>query len=242
MAGWGGELCLRAIGSPLERFIALGGAKVNINAKEVPLERWNEALGATYSPVRGSRRETGNVLCLTTRLLSFNSDRMAEVCFTSLTKLGFAVLKVNLTPKVSNGRIMFSKLQLFNVQLAFEWLKQRRTKGGTIHVVGVSLACCVALDVIMRRPEIGRYVLVSPPVEHENFGGLTKLKTAGKVIIGATDKLLSKITIERFANKVLRQKCPANVRITVVKGAGHFLSGGSERLAAAVSETFLRSG
>ncbi|MGP1916520.1 MAG: hypothetical protein ACTS6G_03825 [Candidatus Hodgkinia cicadicola] len=209
---------------------------------EMKHERWSEALSATYFPVRGERKENGSVLCLTTRLLRLNSVRLAEVCITCLTKLGFGVLQVNLTPKVSNGRIMFSKLQLVNVQLAFEWLKQRRTKGGTIHVIGVSLACCVALDVIVRRPEIGRYVLISPPVEHGNFGGLTKLKTAGKVIIGTADKLLAKIAIERFANKVLRQKCPANVRITVVKGAGHFLNGGSERLSAAVSETFLRRG
>lgn len=196
-------------------------------------------MDATYLPVRGSN---GSVLCLTAKLSEPGSNRLIETCLTCLAELGFNVLQVNLPPKMLNGRIMFSKLQSVNVQLALEWLKQRRTKGREVYVVGISLACCVALDVIVRRPEIGRYVLVSPPVKQRTFGGLCELKTAGRVIIGSSDRLLAKVNIERFATKVLRQRCPANVRITFVRGAGHFLNGGSARLSAAVSETFLRRG
>ncbi|MGP1923151.1 MAG: hypothetical protein ACTS6H_01590 [Candidatus Hodgkinia cicadicola] len=181
-------------------------------------------------------------MCLTSRVADATSDRLIRTCLACLAKLGFNVLQVNLPPKLSNGRVTFSKLQAINVQLAFEWLKQRRTKGGGIHVIGVSLACRVALDVIVRRPEVGRYVLVSPPVERKSFGGLINLKTVGRVIIGAADKLLTKVNVERFTTKIMRQRCPANVRITVVKGAGHFLNGGSAKLSAAVNGTFLRRG
>ncbi|MGP1918218.1 MAG: hypothetical protein ACTS4U_00750 [Candidatus Hodgkinia cicadicola] len=213
--------------------------------RTITFKCWNEALEATWRPNRRGRRGIGSVLCLTARLDDPNSGRLIETCRTCLAKLGFNVLQVNVPPKLSNGRLTFSKLQSINAQLAFEWLTQRRPKGrgsNEVHVIGVSLACCVALDVIVRRPEVGRYVLVSPPVKHGNFGGLAKLKTDGRVIVGSADRLLAKSDVERFAVKVVRQKCPANVRITVVKGAGHFLTGGSSRLTAAVGETFLRRG
>ncbi|MGP1906413.1 MAG: hypothetical protein ACTS4X_01450 [Candidatus Hodgkinia cicadicola] len=210
----------------------------------IALDRFARASEMTWRPLEGGKGAYGSVLCLTSRLGNFNSERLIETCLTCLAKLGFNVLQVNMPPKLSNGRAKFSKLQSIDAQLAFEWLKQRQPKerGRGVHVIGVSLACCVALDVIVRRPEVGRYVLVSPAVERRNFGGLAKLQTGGRVIIGSADRLLAKIDIERFAAKVLRQKCPANVRVTVVKGAGHFLSGGSARLSAAVGETFLRRG
>lgn len=94
------------------------------------------------------------------------------------------------------------------------------------------------MDVILRRPEVVRYMLISPPIGHNDFTLLTKLRTEGRIVLGSSDRLIGKAVIKRFAIASFRGNRIGNVGMVVVRQANHFLSEEANQLGAVITKTF----
>ena len=81
----------------------------------------------------------------------------------------------------------------------------------------------------MRRPEINRFVIISPQPNVYDFSFLSPCPTSGIVIHGKKDELVSGESIEELKKRLSSQK-GINVNFNQIAEANHFFSNSEENL------------
>ncbi len=81
----------------------------------------------------------------------------------------------------------------------------------------------------MRRPEINRFVIISPQPNVYDFSFLSPCPTSGIVIHGKKDELVSLESIEELKKRLSSQK-GINVNFNQIAEANHFFSKSEENL------------
>ena len=81
----------------------------------------------------------------------------------------------------------------------------------------------------MRRPEINRFVAISPQPNVYDFSFLSPCPTSGMIICGKKDELVPLQYLTELNNKLSSQK-GINVEFQSVTDANHFFSKNSESL------------
>ena len=75
----------------------------------------------------------------------------------------------------------------------------------------------------MRRPEINRFIIISPQPNVYDFSFLSPCPTSGLVIHGKKDELVSSSSIVELKNRLDNQK-GINVQFDQITDANHFFS------------------
>ena len=78
------------------------------------------------------------------------------------------------------------------------------------------------MQLLMRRPEIPKFILLSPPVGKYDFNFLAPCPASGIIISGEKDGLIDKDMVKDVATKLNKQKS-ISVKYDSVKSADHFL-------------------
>jgi alpha/beta superfamily hydrolase len=91
-------------------------------------------------------------------------------------------------------------------------------------VIGFSFGSLISMQLLMRRPEIFRFISISPQPNIFDFNFLAPCPTSGMVIHGDQDQLVTKDTMEVLRNKLVSQK-NITVDFHEIKGANHFFTG-----------------
>ena len=85
------------------------------------------------------------------------------------------------------------------------------------------------MQLIMRRPEVNKFVAVSPQPNVYDFTFLAPCPSSGQVIYGEQDELVSKVSINDLNNRLKSQK-GIEVDFSEIKNANHFFKGKEEEL------------
>ena len=81
----------------------------------------------------------------------------------------------------------------------------------------------------MRRPEINRFIIISPQPNVYDFSFLSPCPTSGLVIHGKKDELVSSSSIGELKNRLDNQK-GINVQFDQIADANHFFSKSEDAL------------
>ena len=81
----------------------------------------------------------------------------------------------------------------------------------------------------MRRPEIPKFILVSPPVGKYDFNFLAPCPASGIVISGEKDTLIENGSINEVVKKLNKQKS-IEVKHETVKSADHFFLNNEQKV------------
>ena len=102
-----------------------------------------------------------------------------------------------------------------------DWLQQYNTNSKICWVAGFSFGSWVAMQLLMRRPEITRFVSVSPQPNLYDFNFLAPCPASGMLIQGKKDELVPIEDTNRLAQKLQSQK---NIVVDYeeISGANHF--------------------
>ncbi|PIM95815.1 Alpha/beta hydrolase [Candidatus Hodgkinia cicadicola] len=92
--------------------------------------------------------------------------------------------KVNAT-RINNFTIY--KDNLIVAELTMNWILKKHGYNSNIIIIGISFGACIAAELIMRRPEISEYILISPPIGYYNLATLAKLDVIGTMIFSDHD-------------------------------------------------------
>jgi alpha/beta superfamily hydrolase len=79
------------------------------------------------------------------------------------------------------------------------------------------------MQLLMRRPEIPKFILLSPPVGKYDFNFLAPCPASGVIISGEKDGLIDKDMVKDVATKLNKQKS-ISVKYDSVKSADHFFT------------------
>ncbi|MFP3037700.1 MAG: hypothetical protein ACKER6_01320, partial [Candidatus Hodgkinia cicadicola] len=182
----------------------------------------SEKLRASYHASQNPNKVALFIVPRTSRLESL---RLTEATVQYLVASGFNTLCLDAENINQYGEVVpSSKIRSINAQLMLEWLLRHHSHQCCACVVGFSLGCCVAAEVATRRPEVTRYLLISPPLKYYDFIPLSKLKTKGIAIFGSEDKLSAKTNISHFFGNICRRSPRPNMRLGLVRGSDHYFN------------------
>ena len=151
---------------------------------------------------------------------------MFAICFKNFTSLGFSVLRFNYRG-VGKSQGEYSGDEgigeMTDAACALDWLLLNNTASTRVWVVGFSFGAFIALNLLMRRPEIENFIAISPPADRYDFSFLAPCPVSGLILQGDSDDIVNETDVALFANKLDSQRS-ISVKYSKIKGADHFFS------------------
>ena len=143
---------------------------------------------------------------------------------------GFSVLRFNFRGVGrSQGVWDGGPGELADAASALDWLQLVKPDAKTCWIAGVSFGTWIAMQLLMRRPEVDGFICVAPPSNLYDFSFLAPCPSSGLIINGDMDRVVPTPSVVEMAAKVKVQK---GIKITheIVPGANHFFENKTEEL------------
>ena len=123
----------------------------------------------------------------------------------------------------------FSLSSQSNAAAALDWLERENFDNSQCWVSGFSFGSLIAMQLLMRRPEINRFIAISPQPNVYDFSFLSPCPTSGLMIYGKKDELVPLEYITELDKRLSAQK-GIKVEFQSVPEANHFFSKTEETL------------
>lgn len=135
---------------------------------------------------------------------------------------GFSAIRFNFRGVgKSEGLFDDGEGELSDAASVLDWLQQYNTNSKVVWVAGFSFGAWVAMQLLMRRPEINNFISVSPPANTRDFSFLAPCPSTGLIVHGDKDTITSFDSTKILSEKLQKQK-KANIHFKSIKGADHF--------------------
>jgi hypothetical protein len=138
---------------------------------------------------------------------------------------GFGVLRFNFRGVGrSQGTWDQGLGELSDAATALDWLQAINPNAPISWVAGHSFGAYIAMQLLMRRPEIDGFVSVAPPTNMYDFSFLAPCPSSGIIISGEADTIVPHDDVARVVPRIRVQKGRV-ITHESIKGAGHFFTG-----------------
>ena len=143
---------------------------------------------------------------------------------------GFSVLRFNFRG-VGRSQGMFDNGpgELADAATALDWMQSYNNDSQCCWIAGVSFGAWVAMQLLMRRPEIEGFISVAPPANLYDFSFLAPCPSSGLMINGEQDGVTPTEAVGSLVNKLKTQK-GIIIDHDIVPGANHFFEGKTDQL------------
>lgn len=149
---------------------------------------------------------------------------------------GFSVLRFNFRGVgKSQGKYDEGLGELTDAATALDWLQLQNPDASTCWIGGFSFGAWIAMQLLMRRPELEGFVAVSPPANLYDFAFLSPCPAAGLITQGDKDDVVSEEAVNKLATRLSSQH-GTQVEYKVVPGADHYYRGVEEAMGNVVNE------
>ncbi len=150
------------------------------------------------------------------------NNKVAYTLYQLFSQRGFSVLRINFRGVGrSQGEFDNGPGELSDAASALDWLQGFNPNASSCWIGGFSFGAWIAMQVLMRRPEIAGFIAVSPPANMYEFTFLAPCPSSGLILHGGADELVPEPVVATLAEKLSLQK---NITIDydIVDGADHF--------------------
>ncbi len=143
---------------------------------------------------------------------------------------GFSVLRFNFRGVGrSQGSWDQGLGELSDAASALDWFQGLNPNAPLSWVGGHSFGAYIAMQLLMRRPEIDGFISISPPTNMYDFSFLAPCPSSGLILGGSDDKIVPADDVARVVPKIRVQKGRV-INHDTVEGAGHFFQGKVEEM------------
>ena len=158
------------------------------------------------------------------------NNKVVVETFNTFMDNDFSVCRVNFRGVgKSDGEFDNGQGELADAAAALDWLERENFDNSQCWVSGFSFGSLIAMQLLMRRPEINRFVAISPQPNVYDFSFLTPCPTSGTIISGKKDELVPFESINEL-NKRLSSQKGIKVDFDIIADANHFFSNADEKL------------
>lgn len=135
---------------------------------------------------------------------------------------GFSVLRINFRGVgKSQGKFDNGAGELLDTTAVMNWLHDQNMEASEYWIAGFSFGSWIALQTVMRRPELENYILVAPPATKYDFNFIVPCTSAGLVVQGGKDDVTKESDSAKLVEK-LSARDGAEVTYQVINSADHF--------------------
>ena len=158
------------------------------------------------------------------------NNRIVVEIFNAFLKNGFSVLRINFRGVgKSDGTFDNGQGELSDAAAVLDWIERENQDFSQCWVSGFSFGSLICMQLIMRRPEVNKFITVSPQPNVYDFTFLAPCPISGQIIIGEKDELVSKESINDLKTRLKNQK-GIEVNFDDIKNANHFFKNKEEDL------------
>ena len=166
---------------------------------------------------------------------SMNNKIIIEI-FNSFVKNGFSVLRLNFRGVgKSEGTFDNGQGELSDAAAALDWIERENQDFSQCWVSGFSFGTLICMQLIMRRPEVTKFLCVAPQPNVYDYTFLAPCPISGKIISGEKDELVSKESMNDMKSRLKSQK-GIEVNFSEIKNSNHFFKGKEEDLEKVINQ------
>ena len=150
------------------------------------------------------------------------NNKVVYNVYKTLFENDFTVLRINFRGVGrSMGEFDNGVGEMTDAATALDWLQINHSLSKVNLIAGFSFGAWIAMQLIMRRPEISDFLAVSPPVNKYDFSFLSPCPIPGLIVQGDKDSVVSEESVHDLAQRLVKQK-NINVDYRMISGADHF--------------------
>ena len=139
---------------------------------------------------------------------------------------------------MSDGIFDNGQGELSDAAAALDWIERENPGYSQCWVSGFSFGSLICMQLIMRRPEVTKFISVSPQPNVYDFTFLAPCPISGQIIIGEKDELVSKESINDLMARLKIQK-GIEIKFNEVKNSNHFYKGKEKELSSII-ESYIK--
>ena len=163
------------------------------------------------------------------------NNRIIYETYNCFYKNGFSVIRINFRGvEKSDGMFDDGQGELSDAAAALDWLERENPGFSQCWVSGFSFGALICMQLIMRRPEVNKFIAISPQPDAYDFTFLAPCPISGLVLYGKNDELVKHESIEILKKRLDMQK-NIEVKFEQVSNANHFYKGKEKELAISVN-------
>ena len=150
------------------------------------------------------------------------NNKVVYALYRAFERRAFSVLRFNFRGVGrSQGEFDSGQGELSDAASALDWLQSFNPDAKTCWIGGFSFGAWIAMQVLMRRPEIHGFIAVAPPANMHDFAFLAPCPSSGLVIHGDRDELVPEASVAKLVERLSHQRV---IKITydIIGGANHF--------------------
>ena len=158
------------------------------------------------------------------------NNKVVVETFNTFMENDFSVCRVNFRGVgKSDGEFDNGQGELADAAAALDWLERENFDNSQCWVSGFSFGSLICMQLIMRRPEVNKFIAIAPQPNVYDFTFLAPCPASGQVVYGEKDELVSRDSINELNNRLKSQK-GIEVNFSEIKGANHFFKEKEEEL------------
>lgn len=150
------------------------------------------------------------------------NNKITYNLYKSFVNNGFSVLRINFRGVgKSQGKFDNGAGELLDATAVMNWLHDQNMEATEYWIAGFSFGAWIALQAVMRRPELENYILVAPPASKYDFNFIVPCTSAGLIVQGEKDEITKEADSAKLAEKLAARE-EAEVSYQSVPHADHF--------------------
>lgn len=158
------------------------------------------------------------------------NNKVVYSLYEAFKKNDFSVLRINFRGVGrSQGKFDNGIGELTDAATALDWLQAQNPDISNFWISGFSFGSWIAMQLMMRRPEIQGFAVASPPVNKYDFSFLSPCPAHGIIAQGDKDSIVSEPAVADFYDRLSKQK-NSDVEYHVVFNADHFFRDKTQEL------------
>lgn len=164
------------------------------------------------------------------------NNRVVYQIFHCYARRGFSVLRFNFRGVGrSQGVYDEGDGELSDAAAALDWLQSTNPDSPQCWIAGFSFGAWIAMQLLMRRPEITGFVSVAPPANLYDFSFLAPCPSSGLFVHGADDKIVPVEQVGELTERLSQQR-DITIDYRIVEGADHFFDDRTDELTALLDD------
>ena len=164
------------------------------------------------------------------------NNRIVYETYNCFYKNKFSVIRINFRGvERSDGIFDNGQGELSDAAAALDWIEKENPGYNQCWVSGFSFGALICMQLIMRRPEVNKFIAVSPQPNLYDFTFLAPCPISGLIIYGKNDELVQVDSILNLKERLSMQKNIC-VKFESIPNANHFFKNKEKELSNTIGE------
>ena len=164
------------------------------------------------------------------------NNRIVYETYNSFYKYGFSVIRINFRGvDKSDGVFDDGQGELSDAAAALDWIERENPGFSQCWVSGFSFGSLICMQLIMRRPEVNKFIAISPQPNVYDFTFLAPCPISGLILHAKNDELVTEESLLNLKKRLDSQK-NIEVKFESILNADHFYKGKEKELSVKIND------